>query len=163
MADTIALTLTGTTQGEIQGDSSISSSNRANTIEVLSLEQEVFVHIDRATLEATGRRSYVPFTFVKRIDKATPKLRQALITNELLTGEFRWFRPNPDGSGSTQHFFTVSFTGGRVNRSTLILPDTRVPPTASQPPMESVEMVFAQITVTFEPGGITSNDAISNV
>lgn len=158
MADTIALTLTSNGDA-IDGDSSITAMERTNTIEVLSLEQQVSTAFDRATLQATGRRIYVPIRFTKRIDRSTPLLMKALTLNQVVAGSFRWFRPNPAGTGSTEHFFTLEFTEGRITRCNLRLPDTLDPARASLPPLEEVELTFSHITWTFVNGGVTHTDA----
>ena len=159
MADTIALTLTAN-GGDVQGDSTVTAMERTNTIEVLSLEQQVSMAFDRATLQPTGRRIYVPIRFTKRMDRATPLLRQALTQNQVVAGSFRWFRPNPSGTGTTQHFFTLDFTGGRITRCTLRLPDTLDAVQAALAPMEEVELTFANITWTFVDGGVAHTDAV---
>jgi type VI secretion system secreted protein Hcp len=159
MADTIALTLTAA--GEtVEGDSSVTSMDRADTIEVLSLEQQVSTAFDRATLLPTGRRIYAPIRFTKLMDRATPLLRQALSQNQVVSGSFRWFRPNPAGTGGAQHFFTLDFTEGRITKCTLRLPDTLDPAQATLAPMEEVELTFATITWTHVPGAVEHTDTV---
>lgn len=159
MADTIALTLTANDEA-IEGDSTVTSMDRTNTIEVLSLEQQVSTAFDRATLTPTGRRIYLPIRFTKLMDRATPMLRQALAQNQVVAGSFRWFRPNPSGTGTTQHFFTLAFTGGRITKCTLRLPDTLDPAQAALAPMEEVELTFATITWTHVPAGVEHIDTV---
>ncbi len=157
MADTIALTLTANDE-DIEGDSTVTSMDRANTIEVLSLEQQVSTAFDRATLLATGRRIYAPIRFTKRMDRATPLLLRALTLNQVVAGSFRWFRPNPTGTGTTQHFFTLEFTEGRITKCALRLPDTLDPAQATLAPLEEVELTFSTITWTHVPGGVEHTD-----
>ncbi|MGE0098892.1 MAG: type VI secretion system tube protein TssD [Hydrogenophaga sp.] len=157
MADTIALTLTANGDA-VEGDSTVTAMDRADTIEVLSLEQQVSTAFDRATLLATGRRIYAPIRFTKRMDRATPLLRQALAQNQVVEGSFRWFRPNPAGTGAVQHCFTLDFTGGRVTKCALRLPDTLDATAASLPLLEEVELTFSTITWTWVPGGTSFED-----
>lgn len=161
MAESISLTISSNGEN-IPGDSTVTSLGRENTIEVLSLEQPMFVNFDRATLRAGRRRVHAPIKFTKRLDRSTPLLRQALVQNAVVAGNFRWFRPNPAGDGTTEQFFTVSFTGGRISRCNLQLPDVLQPATAALPPMESIELVFDTITWTWEPGGIEFEDQVSS-
>ncbi len=160
MAESISLTISSNGIN-IPGDHTQTSLSRANTIEVLSMEQQVSRAFDRSTLRATGRRIYAPLRFTKRLDRATPLLRRALVNNEVLTGSFRWFRPNPSGDGSTQHFFTLAFADGRITRCTLRLPDTLTPETTSLPPMEDIELTFGEVTWTVIDGGIEFEDTIN--
>lgn len=160
MAESISLTISSNGT-DIPGDHSATSLNRANTIEVVSLEQELFRPFDRATLQPTGRRVYAPLKFSKRLDRATPLLRKALTLNEVVAGNFRWFRPNPAGDGTTEPFFTITFTEGRITRCTLRLPDTLNAETASLAPLEDIELTFATITWTWASGGIEHTDTLA--
>lgn len=157
MADTIALTLTAN-EVPIEGDSTITSMERADTIEVLSLEQQLSSAFDRATLRATGRRIYAPIRFTKRMDRATPLLRQALVQNQVMAGSFRWFRPDPGGAGTVQHCFTLDFTEGRITKCALRLPDTLDATAANLPMLEEVELTFTTITWTWVPDSISFED-----
>lgn len=159
MADTIALTLTAN-GSDIDGDSTVTSMGRADTIEVLSFEQTIKTAYERASLRATGRRIYVPLRFTKRIDRSSPLLRQALLQNQEVAGSFRWFRNNASGDGTTEHFFTLAFTGGRITQATLRLPDTLDPASTNLPPLEDIELVFNGVTWTYEPGGVETNDSL---
>lgn len=160
MAQTIALTLTSNGD-DVPGDSTVTSMSRADTIEVLSLEQALSKTFDRATLLATGRRIYTPLKFTKRLDRSTPLLRQALVENRVVAGAFRWYRPNPDASGTTEQFFTLAFTAGRITKCTLRLPDTLDPALVLLPPLEDVELTFSTITWTWTSGSVEFEDSLS--
>lgn len=160
MAESIALTLSANGTN-IPGDNSFTTLERANTIEVLALEQQLARAFDRATLVPTGRRFYAPLKFSKRLDRATPLLRKALNQNEVVAGQFRWFRPSPSGDGTTDAFFTLAFTGGRITKCTLRLPDTLLPDTSNLPPMEDIELIFGTITWTWVSGGIVHTDDLT--
>lgn len=157
MADTIALSLTANGDA-VDGDSTITAFERADTIEVLSLEQQVSTAFDRATLQATGRRIYAPIRFTKRLDRSTPLLRQALAQNQVVEGAFRWFRPNAGGTGTMEHCLTLAFTAGRITKCTLRLPDTLDAAQAALPLLEEVELTFSTITWTWEPGSVSFED-----
>src|SRR5215211_8174427 len=157
MADTISLTLKGAVQSDIHGDNL--TPGRLNTIEVLSLTHAVRSSFDRATGLSNGRRYYEPITFVKPIDQSSPKLRKALVTNEnIVTGKFEWFRPNPNGNGTTEQFFTMEFSDGRVVSAEARLPNTLEPGNANLPPVEEIKLVFNKIKWTFMDGGIEHED-----
>lgn len=162
MADSISLTL-ATNASVVLGDHT--QAGREDTIEVLSLEQPMFVNIDRASLRAGSRRIYAPVKFTKRIDRATLPLRSIFLLRQVFRGNFRWFRPDPSGDGSTQHFLTLAFTAARITRCSLVLPDVLAPETASLPPMEVMEMMFddrSNVTWTWEPEGIEHTDTLSD-
>ncbi|MES3033305.1 MAG: type VI secretion system tube protein TssD [Gemmatimonadota bacterium] len=158
MATNISLTITGAALGQILGDSSVTTLERANTIEVTSLSHGLRANFERATGLATGRRYYEPIEFRKNLDRSTPRLREALIRNDTMSGTFRWFRPNPNGDGTTQHFLTITFGGGRITSAEMKLPDTLDPDSATLPAYEIVTLVFNSITWDWLPGGISAND-----
>lgn len=91
------LTITGSSQGSIQG-SSIHHEHEGE-IEILSLEHQVEVPggLD-ATLSA-GRPLHGALVINKEIDKSTPKLAQALCTREVLSEvNIAWYRHSSNGT-----------------------------------------------------------------
>lgn len=147
---------------EIHGDSTVTSMERENSIECLSYSEEVWTPREPGTGQATGRRQYLPITFTKRVDKSSPFLHKALTENQLLDGEFRFFRPNPAGDGTEQHYFTIKFFDGHVSSIRRISPDTLDPVNANRPVIEEVSIVFERIEWTYEPNGATHNDSWSD-
>lgn len=143
---------------DIKGESSQSTLGRKDTIECLTFESAVATSREAGTGMATGRRQYQPLLIRKRIDKSSPLLMRALTNNEVITGEFKFFRPNPAGDGTTEQFYTVSIKGARIASIRLISPDTTDPKSASQPPMEEITFVFQTITWVYNNGGISHTD-----
>ena len=107
---------------------------------------------------ATGRRQYQPLLIRKRIDKASPLLAKALCENQAIEGVFKFFRPNPTGDGTTEQFYTVQIKQGRIASMRQIVPDTLVPATATEPPLEEITFVFHTIAWTYTEGGVTHED-----
>jgi len=56
---------------------------------------------------ATGERTYEPIRIAKRIDKSSPLLAKALCNNEVIEATFKFYRPDPAGSGTQEHFYTI--------------------------------------------------------
>ena len=152
MAMTVHLYLTANGT-KIDGDSTIESLERADSIECLSFSDSVRTAREASSGLASGERTYEPIRIVKRIDKASPLIAKALCNNEVIEGTFKFFRPNPAGDGTTEHFFTVEIEEGRVGSVTRISPDTIDPASSNAPPTEEVSFVFGKIGWTFEPGG----------
>ena len=157
MAMTVHLYLTAN-GSKIDGDSTILSMDRENSIECLSFEDSVRTAREASSGMASGERTYEPINITKRIDKSSPLLAKALCNNEVIEGTFRFFRPNPVGDGTTQQFFTVEITEGRVGSVTRVSPDVIDPASANAPPTEEVTFVFGRIVWTFEDGGIMHED-----
>jgi len=157
MSQTVHLTLkaNGT---DIQGNSSITSMSRENTIECLSFGDSVRTAREASHGMASGERTYEPVRIVKRIDKSSPLLAKALCQNEVIEGIFRLYRPNPTGDGTQEQFFTVEIKEGRVASITRISPDALDPASANAPPTEEVTFVFGYIRWCYEPDGVEHVD-----
>lgn len=143
---------------KIDGDSTIESMDRADTIECLSYTDSVRTAREASTGMASGERTYDPIRIVKRIDKSSPLLFKALCNNEVIEAKFRFFRPNPDGDGTTEHFYTVEIKEGRIASYQRISPDVIDPASANAPPTEEVTFVFGDIIQTYEPDGVEHED-----
>lgn len=157
MAETVHWYLN--TNGEkVDGESTQTSLGRENSIECLSFVDAVRTAREKGSGLATGRRTYEPIVIRKRIDKSSPILARSLCNNEVIEGTFKFFRPNPAGDGTTEHFFTVEYAEGRVASIRRVSPDTIDPASATEPPTEEVSIVFHTITWTYEPGGQMHTD-----
>jgi len=143
---------------KIDGDSTITSMGREDSIECLSFTDSVRTAREAATGMATGERTYEPIRISKRIDKSSPLLAKALCNNELIEGEFKFYRPNPAGDGTTEHFFTIEIKEGRISGITRVSPDVIDPASANEPATEEVSFVFGYIRWTYEPDGVEHVD-----
>lgn len=157
MAQSVALFLKSNGK-EIQGESSISTLDREHAIECLSFEDSVRTAREKSTGMATGRRTFEPVRFTKRIDKSSPLLAQALCDNEEIEATFKFYRPSPLGDGTTEHFFSVELSGARVSHIHRRSPDTIDPASAELPPLEEVGLVFHDIIWTYESTGAAYKD-----
>ena len=146
---------------DVKGDSTQTTLGRENSIECLSFEHEVITAREAGSGLATGRRQYKPLKVVKRIDKSTPLLAKALCTNAVIEGDFKFFRPNPTGDGTTEQFYTVGIKGGRVASITQRNPDTFEPASSNKPAMEEITFVFHTIKWTYTDGGVEHEDSWS--
>lgn len=151
MAQSIALFLKAN-GNKIDGDSTIHSLEREGSIECLSFKDSVRTARDKATGMATGRRTYEPILFTKHIDRATPQIAQALCNNEVIEAEFKFFRPSPKGDGKTEQFFTIKLTDARISSIERTSPDAWDPAQSNLPPMETIGIVFGEVTWTHNPG-----------
>ncbi len=157
MAETVHLYLKAN-GSDIQGESTQTSLGRENSIECFYLESGIATTREAGSARAAGRRQHHPLTIRKRIDKASPLISKALCSNEVIEGTFKFFRPNPTGDGTTQQFFTMKITKGRVASQRLWSPDSLVPATSTEPPLEEVSFVYHTIEWTFTDGGVTHQD-----
>ncbi len=157
MALNVHIWINGTSQGEITGDSTVTSMGREGSIEAFKLEHTVQVPVETSGM-ATGQRSHSPIKITKRIDRSSPLLHQALCNNEELEVTIKFYRPNPAGDGTTEHFYTIRLRQGRISSIKTILPNTIDDQTATLPPMEEVSFVFGTIRWIYETAGTESED-----
>lgn len=157
MAETVHLFLkaNGT---DIKGESNQKSLGREDSIECLYFEDSVRTAREFGTALATGRRTYDPIVIIKRIDASSPLLAKALCSNEVIEGEFKFFRPSPAGDGTTEQFFTVKIEQGRIAGIKRVSPKAFDPSSANEPPYESVSFVFHSITWSYNPSGAEHQD-----
>jgi type VI secretion system secreted protein Hcp len=152
MAETVHLKLKANGQ-DIQGESSQEDLERKDTIECLSFKDNVRTARELGSRAAVGRRVHEPIEIIKRIDKSSPLLAKALCRNEKIEGTFLFYRPNPAGDGTTEQFFTVEITEGRIDSIERISPNAHDPAASNAPPMEIVRMVYHSIRWVFVPTG----------
>ncbi len=157
MAETIHLFLKVNGKA-VQGESTQRSLGRENSIECLEYTQEATTAREAGTALATGRRSYNPLVIRKRIDKSSPLIIKALCKNEVVEGEFKFFRASLTGDGTTEQFYTVKIEQARVATVKQLVDDTS-PGGANAPPMEEVSFVFHTITWTYTNGGVEHKDS----
>ena len=97
-------------QGPIDGSS---ENPERGSIAILDLQQEINVPTDPSTGMATGRRVHKPLKVKKYIDKSSPMLLQALVTNEnLRTVELKYYRRTADDN--LQQYYTIELENARV-------------------------------------------------
>jgi type VI secretion system secreted protein Hcp len=144
---------------DIRGESTQTSLGREGSIECLSFVDSVRTAREKGTALATGRRAYEPLRITKRIDCASPLLAKALCTNEVIEGTFKFYRPSPNGDGTTQQFFTIEVREGRVASIKRIVEDTLDPASSERPPLEEITFVYHTIVWTYEESGATHEDS----
>jgi type VI secretion system secreted protein Hcp len=131
------LSVEGARQGYIAGG------DRQTTIDVLSFDYQVTSPRDAASGQATGKRQHKPLMIRKSIDKASPLLFQALVTNEMLRSVSMQVRLR---DGKT---YTITLT----NANLVDLHETN----GIIGPEEELSFTFQKITIEHE-SGITAMD-----
>jgi type VI secretion system secreted protein Hcp len=160
MAESVFLTLKSN-GADIQGESTVTSMGRENTIECLFFEDSVRTAREKGSGMASGRRTYEPIRIMKRIDKSSPLLAKSLCTNEKIDAEFKFYRPNQLGDGTTEQFFTIKIKDGRIASIRRTSPDTIDPASSRVPPTEEITFVFHTISWTYTNGGVEWEDSWS--
>jgi type VI secretion system secreted protein Hcp len=86
-------------------------------------------------------------------------LIKALTQNQTLEGNFKFFRPNPTGDGTTQQFYTVEFKGAHIESMKQFVPDTIKPASTAEPPMEEITITYSSITYSYMNSATTRTKA----
>ena len=152
MAMNAHMTVEGTKQGAITDGCSVME-GREGTTHVMRLEQVIEIPWNVQDGRAQGQRIHRPLRVVKAIDRSSPLLSQAMTTNELLTITFQFYRPNPDGDGSDEQFYTIKLEKANIINYKGELPFTLDSTTANLPPLETLELAFEKITTTITRDG----------
>ena len=153
MAETVHLYLK-LNSADIQGESSVTSLGRANSIEILSWSWGAEAPSSTGG-GATAKPIMGEVKFVQRIDKSTPLLFKGFTNNEVALGVFKFFRPNPTGDGTTEQFFTFEGQQGKITSLNEWTPDSINPATAVMPNLVQFTMFFSRVIQTYANGGIT--------
>ena len=127
------IAITGQKQGVFQG-------LNGPTIPINAIGHEIISPRDAATGLPTGKRQHKPITITKEIDKSTPLILGALVSNENLT----------------QVLIGMLRNGNQV--MTIKLTNASVASRIQKGDFETVSFTYQKITWTWVDGGITAED-----
>ncbi|MGH1345479.1 MAG: type VI secretion system tube protein TssD [Nannocystales bacterium] len=130
----------------LEGESTVSSFDRGPTIECQSFCDSVRTAREGGTGQATGRHSFDPIKFTKKMDKSSPLLAKALCNNEVIEASWTFYRPNPDGDGTVQQFFRIEVKEARIASIVRTSSDAIDPASANLAPIEEISIVFHTIS-----------------
>ena len=150
------LTLSGQTQGKIEGGCTIKG--HEGTILVQGVDHTIEIPKSIQTGLPTGRRIHGPLTITKEIDKASPKLFQALTSGEQLTdAKLEYYRISPQGK--EELYYTVEIKNAIITSMHKFVPMCLDPANKSMGHMEAVSFTYETIIETFTPDGIEAEDS----
>lgn len=155
MALNAYLRLKGTTQGEIKG--SVTQKGREDSIMVIGFNHEVISPRDAASGLPTGKRQHKPIVITKEMDKATPLLFHALVTNENIPEwELRFWQPS--ASGKEVQYYTIQLINASIAAIRTEMLNNKYPENMQHKEREHISFCYQKIIWTFEDGGITAED-----
>lgn len=140
----------GSVQGLITKECS-RRGGREDTAELVAFEQHVLVPKTKETGSVTGHARFDPVVITKEIDRSSPLLQRALVTNEMVTVVLTYYRYK---DGLEQHYYTIELTEATVVEYTAQVKFTLDEQTEQYPPLEMVGFAFGKIKVTWEEHGI---------
>jgi type VI secretion system Hcp family effector len=130
---------------DIQPDSTM---KQPKGIECVAFDNEVDVAGAVGTGMATARRVYKGIKCTKKVDKTSPLIFKALVSNQLVDASFKFYRSSPDGR--EDQFLTITIKSARVSniRQTVVNGNL----------MEDVVFVFPNIHV--QSGAVIVDDVV---
>lgn len=150
------MTLSGQNQGKIEGGCTISGHEGA--ILVQGVDHTIEIPKSLQTGLPTGRRIHGPLTITKEIDKASPKLFQALTSGEQLSSaKLEYHRISPQGK--EELYYTVEIKNAVITSLRKYVPNCLDPNNKSIGHMEDVSFTYETIIETFTLNGIEAQDS----
>ncbi len=155
MALNANLRVEGQKQGVIKG--SVLQKGREDSILVIAFNHEVLSPRDLVSGQPTGQRQHKFLTITKEIDRATPLLLNAFVTNELLKKwELRFWRPMP--SGIDKQFFTIQLLNASITDIKMEMLNNAYPENLNHKECEHISFSYQKISWTYEEGALTAAD-----
>jgi type VI secretion system secreted protein Hcp len=154
MAYEFYVTITGSTQGKLKGDST--RKGQGDGLRGFGLSYSVLSPRDAASGLPTGRRQHGPVTFLKPWGAGSVQLFQVLYTNEVLTSVlFEFVETTRDGVERVTD--TIRLANATVTGLRRYV-DRAQPAGADSPPADEVELVFQRIELEHGAERITASD-----
>ena len=142
------LWLKGQKQGNINGE--VTQKGRENSIEVEYFQSKIVSPRDAASGLPTGKRQHQPLVIRKPVDKSTPLLLSALVSNENLSeATFKFYKTNAT-TGSEILFFSVKLENASIASHNTYNPQANDAGGSAVPAMEELSFTYQKITWTNE-------------
>jgi type VI secretion system secreted protein Hcp len=152
-ADPIYMQVTGEKSGPIQGG--VTLKGLEGSMHVLALSHEIDSPRDAATGQATGKRQHKPLVITMVLDKSTPLLLNAMVTDEVLKEVHLLFYER-GAKGNLVNTFDIKLTNAQISHVATVYPDTGSP--RSDRPVLQLSFVYQKIEWTWVEGAVTAAD-----
>jgi type VI secretion system secreted protein Hcp len=154
------LKVTAASQGDIAG--SITQKTREDSIGVIAVSHQIVSPRDAASGMPTGKRMHKPFVITKELDKATPKLYGALVTNENLPKwVLKFYTPGTAATknlGTEVNHYTVELVNANIASIDFVMKNNRRQENMQFPECEEIAFTYQKIIWTWNEGGLSASD-----
>jgi type VI secretion system secreted protein Hcp len=124
---------------------------------VIGVDHEVVSPRDAASGLPTGKRQHKPLVITKEVDKSSPLLYNAMVTNEnIKSWKMDFWQPDPQGK-EKQHY-TIELSNASISSIRLEMLNNKVPENMQFKEREFVAFTYQKIIWTWQDGGITAED-----
>ncbi|MEO5781739.1 MAG: type VI secretion system tube protein TssD [Ginsengibacter sp.] len=155
MALNAYLTIKGAVQGQIKGG--VTQKGKEGQIAAYAYHHEIISPRDAASGLPSGKRQHKPLTITKEIDKSTPLLLKALVTNESLKEVNIHFFAN-SATGMEVQNYTVKLINAAIASISQDMALNKIEPGIKLPVLEEISFTYQKIEWTWIDGGITTTD-----
>ena len=129
---------------------------------VIAVSHEVVSPRDAASGLPTGKRMHKPFVITKELDKSSPLLYNALVTNENISQwQLQFWTPQlraASGQGLEVQHYTVKLTHANIASISFRMANNKHPDLMKFAEYEEVAFTYRKIEWTWTDGGITAGD-----
>jgi type VI secretion system secreted protein Hcp len=155
MAFNAYLILKGQKQGAINGG--VIQKGREGSILVHSFSNEIVSPRDPQSGLPTGKRTHKPIHILKEVDRASPLLWNALVTNENLT---QWVLKfwSPSATGVEKQIYTIELVNASIASMREYMPDNEDPAKAKLPLLEELSFTYQKIEWTWMDPTVSASD-----
>jgi type VI secretion system secreted protein Hcp len=150
------LKLVGQKSGEIQG--SVTQKGREGSSAVIAVSHDIDSPRDAATGLPTGKRQHKPLSITKELDRASPALRQILISNETLTTVDLLFYRADRTLGTEVQYFSIRLTNASIVSIELEMPNNKHADLTALETFEVISFTYQKIEWTWAETGVTVAD-----
>ncbi len=150
------LTVTGNTQGAIDGSCTIKG--HEDTMLIQAVKHMIEIPKSPQTGLPTGKRVHGALTLTKELDKASPKLFQALTSGEQLSSvKLSYYRISPEGK--EELYYTTELKNAIITHIRTWVPNCLDTVNKTMGHMEAVAFTYETIIDTWTPDGIEAEDS----
>ena len=151
------LRITGGKQGEISG--SVDSTGRENSILVHSFSHEIVSPRDPASGLPTGSRQHRPILILVEIDKYSPLLWKAFVTNEtLIAWELQLWKVAENADDAENEIYSIRLTNASIASIRESMIDNEDSAGAQLPPRQEITFTYQKIEWMWTDSGATAQD-----
>ena len=160
MALNAYLKLKGQKQGEIKG--SVTQKGREGKIMVVAMKHDIVSPRDAASGLPSGKRMHKPLVVTCELDKSTPLLYNALVTNENLSEwELQFWTPQlraTAGTGAEVQHYLIKLTNANISEINFNMQNNKNPELMRYAETLDYHFTYQAIEWTWNDGGITASD-----
>jgi len=157
------MTIKGDQQGDITKDALTKDSvgtlyqdKHKDEILVEAFKHDVYIPRDSQSGQTTGERVHGEVTITKVTDRTTPMLYLALVQNEKLEVEIKWYRATDVG---TEHYFTTKLEEAKIVDIKFYMPNCQDKSLAHFTHLEDISFSYAKITWRQEIASVEGTDS----